>query len=110
MENSNTEAEISFRFLSLDKFQAYTLQREILGSTYKEQLKNNCFVGYVPLTKQNLDDINDYYVRQRIEIDECDIFVSVNSASDTTIISIPVIVNRMLKYIDCKLTFSFSVV
>lgn len=109
MENSNTEAEISFRFLSLDKFQAYTLEREILGSTHRKHFKNSCYVGCVPLTKQSLDDINDFYVRQRIEIDECDIFVSVNSESDTNIIDIPVIVNRMLKYIDCKLTFSFTV-
>ena len=110
MENLNTAVEISFRFLSLDKLQAYTLEREILGSSYKQHDKNNCYLGYVPLTKQNFDDINDYYVRQRIEIEECDIFVSVNSESNTDIVDIPTIVNRMLKYIDCKLTFSFTLV
>ena len=108
MENLNTEAEISFRFLSLDKLQAYTLEREILGATHKKHDKNNCYLGYVPLTKQNFDDINDYYVRQRIDIGACDIFVSLNAESDTNIVDIPAIVNRMLKYIDCKLTFSFT--
>ncbi|TWX65314.1 hypothetical protein ESZ36_18280 [Colwellia demingiae] len=103
------EAEISFRFLSLDKFQAYSLVREILGSTHKEDLENKCYVACVPLTQQNFEDINDYYVRQRIEIEACDIFVSVNSDSASGIVDIPLIVNRMLKYIDCKLTFSFTV-
>ena len=110
MNNSNVEAEISFRFLSLDKFQAYSLVREILGSTHEEHSENKCYVACVPLTQQNFEDINDYYVRQRIEIEACDIFISVNSDSASGIVDIPIIVNRMLKYIDCKLTFSFTVV
>ncbi len=108
MENSNPEAEISFRFNNLDKLQAFTLVREILGSSYEEDLSNNCFVGYVPLTQKNFDDINDYYVRQRIEIAECDIFISITPTTDENIIAIPAIVNKMLKYIDCKLTISFT--
>ena len=110
MNNLNVEAEISFRFLSLDKFQAYSLVREILGSTHEEHSENKCYVACVPLTQQNFEDINDYYVRQRIEIEACDIFISVNSDSASGIVDIPIIVNRMLKYIDCKLTFSFTVV
>lgn len=108
MENSKTEAEISFRFLNLNKLQAFTLKREILGSMFTQQCQNNNYVGYAPLSKQNLDDINDYYVRQRVEIEDCDILVSVVSESETDIINVPIIVNRMLKYIDCKLTFSFT--
>jgi len=107
---SNTKAEISFRFLRLDKMQAYTIEREILGATREHQIENNCYIVCVPLTTNNLDDINDYYVRQRIEIAACDIFVSVSSKSGTNISDIPEIVNRMLKYIDCKLTFSFTVI
>ena len=110
MNKSNAEAEISFRFLSLDKFQAYSLVREIVGSTHKEHVENKCYVACVPLTPKNFEDINDYYVRQRVEIEACDIFVSVSSDSNKGIVDIPVIVNRMLKYIDCKLTFSFTVV
>ena len=108
MTNSNVEAEISFRFLSLDKFQAYSLVREIVNSTHEEHSENKCYVACVPLTQQNFEDINDYYVRQRIEIEACDILVSVNSDSRSGIVDVPVIVNRMLKYIDCKLTFSFT--
>ena len=111
MNNSNIEANISFRFNRLDKLQAFTLVRAILGSSYEEpKLASDCYVGYVPLTKENLDDINDYYVRQRIEIEDCDIFVSANPTSVTNIIELPAIVNRMLKYIDCKLRFSFTAV
>jgi hypothetical protein len=109
MDKLHTEAEISFRFLRLDKLQAYTLEREIFGASHNKQSNNHDYCGYAPLTKQNLDDINDYFVRQRIEIEQCDIFISVNSPLETNIIDIPAIVNRMLKYIDCKLTFSFTV-
>lgn len=89
--------------------QAFTLEREIVGSLRKEHIEDNYYVVYVPLTDNNFDDINDYYVRQRVEIENCDIFVSVSADSGTNIVDIPVIVNRMLKYIDCKLTFSFTV-
>lgn len=110
MKNSNTETEISFRFTRLDKMQAITLEREILGSIREDHVENNRYVVCVPLTNNSFDDINDYYVRQRIEIEECDIFVSVRSDSGTNTFEIPALVNRMLKYIDCQLTFSFTVV
>jgi len=109
MNNSKTNAEISFRFSRLDKMQAFTLEREILGSSREELIENNGYLVRVPLTDTNFDDINDYYVRQRIELEACDILVSANAKADTNVIEIPVIVNRMLKYIDCKLTFSFTV-
>lgn len=109
MKNSNTEAEISFRFNRLDKMQAFTLEREIVGSLRNDHIEDHYYVVCVPLTDNNFDDINDYYVRQRVEIEDCDIFVSVASNSGTNFYDIPVIVNRMLKYIDCKLTFSFTV-
>ena len=110
MINSNSETKISFRFNRLDKMQAFTLEREILGSYSDNHIDNNYFVVCVPLTDSNFDDINDYYVRQRVEIEDCDILVSVSSASGTKILDIPAMVNRMLKYIDCKLTFSFTVI
>ena len=109
MKSSTIEAEISFRFLSLDKFQAYSLVREILGATHKEDEASNRYVAYVPLTKQNFEDINDYFVRQRVEVEACDIFISVSSDAKRGDVDVPAIVNRMLKYIDCKLTFSFTV-
>ena len=109
MNNSNAKAEISFRFNRLDKMQAFTLEREILGSLRIDNIESNFYTVFVPLSDNNLDDINDYYVRQRIEIENCDIFVSVCSDAGTKSFDIPVIVNRMLKYIDCKLTFSFTV-
>ena len=80
--------------------QAFTLEREIVGSLRKDHIEDHYYIVCVPLTDISFDDINDYYVRQRVDIEYCDILVS----------AIPVIVNRMLKYIDCKLTFSFTVV
>lgn len=108
MKKLNTDTEISFRFNRLDKMQAFTLEREILGATRESHVENNNYIVCVPLSNNNLDDINDYYVRQRVEIDDCDINISVRSDSPTDIFEIPNIVNRMLKYIDCQLTFSFT--
>lgn len=108
MKNSTNEAKVSFRFTCLNKLQAFTLVREIIGSTYEAHENHNHYVGYVPLTECNLDLINDYFVRQRIEVDACDIFVSVSAESGTQVVDIPEIVNRMIKYIDCKLRCSFT--
>jgi hypothetical protein len=108
--NSNTRAEISFRFNRLDKMQAFTLEREIVGSLRKDHIKDHYYIVCVPLTDMSFDDINDYYVRQRVDIEDCDILVSAASDACANVYDIPVIVNRMLKYIDCKLTFSFTVV
>ena len=106
VKNSNCVAQISFRVNNLDKLQAFTLVREIVGSTHEEALNKKTYLGYIPLTENNFDEINDYYVRQRINIEDCDIFVTVTSHAEITSVDIPTIVNRMLKYIDCKLTFS----
>jgi hypothetical protein len=108
VKNSNEEVEIRFRFVRLNKLQAYTLKRDITDSTYQQHDKEDCFVGCVLLTESNIDQINDFYVRQRVDISECDIVVSV--VTDSNSVDVPVIVNRMLKYIDCTLIFSFKTV
>ncbi len=108
MDNSNVSLTVDFRFLRLDKFQAYSLEREIKGAWHKEG-EAGCFAAYVPLTLENFDDINDFYVRQRVILDACDILVTVKTTTPTEQVIVPDIVNRMLKYIDCRLSFSFIV-
>jgi len=110
MTNTSIEAEISFRFNRLDKLQAFTIVREIVGASYNEGQKDNCYVAYTTLTDNNIDDINDFYVRQQVALDDVDICISVNATSGTNTINVPIVVNKMLKYIDCKLTFSFAVI
>ncbi|MDU0355918.1 hypothetical protein RS130_20320 [Paraglaciecola aquimarina] len=95
--------------MSLDKFQAYTLPREIPGSLFHLDENKNYYVGEVPINQDTFEDINNFYVRQRINIDTCDILVSVNSNQKQGIVSAPTIVNRMLKYLDCKVSFSYTV-
>lgn len=108
MVNSNMEARVSFRFTHLNKLQAFTLVREVIGAWYEESLPSNSYVGLVALTEDNLDDINDFYVRQRVDVSQCDIFVSVSSEQATQEVLLPRVVNRMLKYIDCRLTCALS--
>lgn len=109
MNNSNSKIKIYFRFLSLNKLQAYTLERELTDSSYQIKPESDHYIGYVPLTNYSIDDINDFFVRQMIEIEDCDILVSVAPEPDLNIVDVPSVVNRMLKYIDCKLTYSFTV-
>ena len=104
------DEHISFRFKQLDKFQAFSMVREISGASYEHDLENNHYLGFIPLTPENFDIINDYFVQQRIALSDCDIHITLNNAvqNPTKTIVIPTIVNRMLKYIDCQLSFSVN--
>tara|TARA_R110002153_G_scaffold10418_3_gene41177 strand:+ start:4723 stop:5022 length:300 start_codon:yes stop_codon:yes gene_type:complete len=98
--------------LNLDKFQAITLTREVSEATYEQHPENACFVGSVCLNENldNLDDLNIFCVRQQIPLTECDIHISVASTTGPKTISTPMFVNKVLKHIDCQLTFSFQLI
>ena len=109
MNTNPIEIEVAFRFLKLDKMQAYTLQREVPGATSEIAPDKRYGVGYVPLTDNVIDEINDFYVRQMVDLNDCDIFVSTVSLAEPHIVDVPAVVNRMLKYIDCKLTYALTI-
>jgi hypothetical protein len=96
--------------LSLDKFQAITLTREVAEATYNNHPENGCFVGSVCLNESldNLDDLNIFCVRQQIPLQDCDIFISVTSTHATKTVATPRFVNKVLKHIDCQLTIQFQ--
>ena len=102
--------EVTFRLLNLDKFQAITLLREVDGVTYDHHPEKNCFVGLVGLNENldNLDDLNIFYVRQQISLQDCDICIVITPANITDTVATPMFVNKVLKHIDCQLTFSFN--
>jgi hypothetical protein len=97
--------------LNLDKFQAITLTREVPRATYDNHPENDRFVGTVCLHENltNLDDLNIFFVRQNIPLQDCDILISVISENTSMTIATPMFVNKVLKHIDCQLTFSFEV-
>lgn len=103
--------EISFRFRQLNKMQVLTLCRELEDVSYAENpadednLKPRSFEALVVLKAEHLDSINMFYVRQGLNVSNCDILVSLKDA-DTTHFTLPAIVNQMLKHIDCPLSFS----
>jgi hypothetical protein len=105
----NIKIEVTFRLLNLDKFQAITLFREVDGVTYDHHPEKICFVGSVSLNRSldNLDDLNIFYVRQQIPIQDCDILIAFTSANNERTMATPMFVNTILKHIDCQLTFSF---
>ncbi|WP_334020273.1 hypothetical protein [Alteromonas sp. S015] len=109
-----TEPQISvhFRLPTLDAMQAYTLKREIEGAYFikrdecVDEKSSDVFVGMVPLKESLFDELNDYVIRQQIQYDDCDIFVEAKNVNGD--IAVPRVVNKLLKYIDCKLTFAFA--
>jgi|OM-RGC.v1.028959987 hypothetical protein len=107
VENVNETVSSSFRFFSLNKLQAFTLEREISAGSQKKHPKKDCYLGCVTLKSDNLEDIFDFFIRQRIEACDCDILISIASKKEANIIDVPGSVNRMLKFIDCKLTVSY---
>jgi hypothetical protein len=108
LTNLTETVKSSFRFFNLNKLQAYTLEREVTGSSKTEKANNGNFDGNVALSSDNLEEVFDFFIRQRIETSECDILISIGKNIDENIIVVPELVNRMLKFIDCKLTVSFT--
>jgi hypothetical protein len=108
MPDPYIDASLSFRFLKLDKLQAFTLIREVKGATYSQQIDENCYVGSVPLLEEHLDNVNIFYVRQQINLSDCDIFIALKSENASGSFTTPHIVNKLLKHIDCQLTFAYT--
>jgi len=118
----NQTVKVSFRFLKLNRMQAYTLKKEIRGAQFYQVADQDSFVGLVPIEEPLFDELNDYFIRQQIGYDECDILVeAIIENKDTSIknqdasiesksteITVPHVVNKMLKYIDCQLTYAVS--
>ena len=63
---------------------------------------------YLNENLDNLDDLNIFYVRQQLPIQDCDILISVTSENGAATVATPMFVNTVLKHIDCQLTFSFN--
>jgi hypothetical protein len=102
------QIKIEFRFLKLDKMQAITLSRDIQEANYQAHCNQSCFIGSVPLREKYLDDVNHFFIRQKMSESDCDILISIQSDTANNTLSVPPIVNRMLKDIDCPLIFSFA--
>lgn len=102
------ELEVTVRILSLNKFQAVVLTKEIEGATYREHSNKIFYVGYIPLTESTQHDILNFIERQKIDMKDTDIFLSVASENYSEVVHIPNQVNSMLKLADFKLTMSFT--
>mgnify|MGYP003659250936 CR=1 FL=1 len=100
--------EVSFRFLSLNKLQAHTLEREVVNSSTRYVEDKNCYVGIIPLTEDIFDPLMIFFERQQVALANCDIYLSVLSSKDNNIVDVPLSVNKMLKHINCKLVFSYA--
>ncbi len=103
------ELEVTVRILSLNKFQAVVLTKEIEGATYREHSsKEDCYVGYIPLKDSTQHDILNFIERQKIDMKDTDIFLSVASENYTETLDVPKQVNSMLKLADFKMKMSYT--
>ncbi|MDN4502481.1 hypothetical protein QX776_08710 [Alteromonadaceae bacterium BrNp21-10] len=105
MNNKEANAKVIFRFLKLDKLQAITLTHEIKGSSYIPHDKGR-YEGSIELEECYFEDLITFFVRQQIPLSACDILVSVASQQTGTFAT-PMVVNKMLKHIDCQITFAY---
>ncbi|PRO70423.1 hypothetical protein [Alteromonas gracilis] len=103
---TDTLTSVHFRLTKLDAMQAYTLKREIEGAYFIKRDDTDVFVGMVPLKETLFDELNDYVIRQQIQYDACDILVEAKNTTGE--VAVPRVVNKLLKYIDCKLTYTCS--
>lgn len=87
--------------------QAFTLRKEVMEASFEESAINE-FVGYAPLNEFSIHDINDFFVRQMIKVEDCDILVCASTEERGEVIRVPKVVNQMLKYIDCELAYSLE--
>ncbi len=104
--------DVYFRFSKLTKMQALTLEREVMFSSSVRECddfdeRTTTYIGLVLLNQQSLHDINDFFVRQKVELIHCALCLKKSSAPDIEE-SVPPIVNEMLHYIDCQLVVSGS--
>ncbi len=96
-------AELKFRFLALDKLQALTLQRELMSESQLEELRTGVYCVSIPLDEYSLGDILNFYIRQEVKPSECDIILVINKSDGSNPLSVPRLVNDVLKQIDCDL-------
>lgn len=112
--------DINFRFRQLNKMQALTLCRELDSASYTEHsadeagaestvneknTKPRNYSALVRLTPENIEAITMFYVRQDLNLSQCDILINA-TLTNTRSFTLPVIVNQMLKHIDCPISFS----
>ncbi len=103
------ETMVSFRFLSLSEEKSKILKSLIPHAIVADHFKNKYKVANI--------DINDISVIEKIDnafrelecsLEECDIFLSITTESDSEIWEIPEIVNSLLMKINCRMVFSFT--
>ena len=98
----------SFRFLCLTDAQAAELSKGISGAECRKRKDNSFNVGVVELREEVIDSIINFYRLHDVDLKDCDIFLSLTTESDSEIWEAPKLVNQILRFVDCRLTFSFT--
>lgn len=104
----DNQISVLFRFLSLNRMQSFTLNKELMDAYCIEVEEKKQYIGMVPLTDINFNDIIDFYIKQQLKLDDCDITIKVNVSETQGHHSVPTIVSQMLKHIECSLSVTLS--
>jgi hypothetical protein len=97
-----------FRFLCLTDAQAAELSKGISGAECRKSKDNSFNVGVVELREEVIGLIINFYRLHGVARNDCDIFLSLTTESDSEIWEAPTLVNEILRSVDCRLTFSFT--
>lgn len=105
---NKNQLEVVFRFLVLNRMQSYTLNKELMDTYCIEVEEKKQYIGMVPLTEVNFNDIIDFYIKQQLKLEDCDIAIKVKMAQSKSYHTVPPIVSQMLKHIECGMSVTLS--
>ena len=108
MRDYHFRERVSFRFLELSESHSLDICNQIESSSCRKHPEKDCFGGVVPLTDKSISKIVSFFEEKKLDQNDCDIFISISTESDSEIWAAPKCVNELLKFIDCEITFSFT--
>lgn len=98
----------SFRCLNFSEALSENFADEFSDSTKRENSARTGFVCTVGITEENHEKIVSFIEKNEIQFKDRDIFCSV--CSDSEIWSIPIWVSKILRQVECQLTYSYTCV
>jgi enhancing lycopene biosynthesis protein 2 len=84
--------------------QSFTLNKELMEAYCIEIEDKKKYIGMVPLTAMNFNHIIDFYIKQQLTLDNCDISIMVKMEKEKVNQHVPHIVSEMLKHIECSMS------
>ncbi len=113
----HTTKKFSFRLSAITKQQAGNLKKVwrdakvLMPENRLKFLRKNGIVGIIPIRKdKKYHWLNSFFKKNRINLSQCDIFISMSTRYDTRVLALPDYVMKVIRETGADITFSFTVV